>query len=427
MEIGSPMASLYLLGNPDHYTSHIFVPFWWRSYVNEVCRGWPDLSEELPSEGKTLLDEEEHTEFDSDSESDIDSSAESEDSKALGGGPPELESDMSMSYEENINGSDTSMIYEENVNKDIIDDSEQDLLFQNTSTTKQFDNNNPTAEMKSNTEEDDPDKVVLLRQQNNYVGQSNVDDYVYRPDCYNVLNLYQWIQTSSKRKRPKRKQKKTKVEDDSDISEDGDSSDGNSEDESEKDWEDTNLEDIIKYQRFSLGHPLHETHEVICDMNKINTIVPNILGGALPRSDSGDREFYCMTMLTLFKPWRLGKMLKEEGQTWDQAFLAYRFKNRVKEIMNNFNLRYECLDARDDFHSALKKKNRKFGLHTDNDFENTYLDSDSGDSDSGEYNTLEDDTYEEAGPVHLKTHLPQNKLTRITQAMRHLKMILQQK
>ncbi|KAF4618021.1 hypothetical protein D9613_012865 [Agrocybe pediades] len=38
MEIGSPMAWLYLLENPDHYTSHTFVPFWWRSYVSHVKR-----------------------------------------------------------------------------------------------------------------------------------------------------------------------------------------------------------------------------------------------------------------------------------------------------------------------------------------------------------------------------------------------------
>ncbi|KAJ6585466.1 hypothetical protein B0H19DRAFT_925087 [Mycena capillaripes] len=36
MEIGSPMASLYLLGNPDHYTSHKYVPFAWRPYVQFV-------------------------------------------------------------------------------------------------------------------------------------------------------------------------------------------------------------------------------------------------------------------------------------------------------------------------------------------------------------------------------------------------------
>ena len=28
LEIGSPMASMYLLGNPDHYTSHTFINFY---------------------------------------------------------------------------------------------------------------------------------------------------------------------------------------------------------------------------------------------------------------------------------------------------------------------------------------------------------------------------------------------------------------
>ncbi|PPQ81054.1 hypothetical protein CVT26_006166, partial [Gymnopilus dilepis] len=38
LEIGSPMASMYLLKNPDHYTSHSFVPFYWKSYVTLVRR-----------------------------------------------------------------------------------------------------------------------------------------------------------------------------------------------------------------------------------------------------------------------------------------------------------------------------------------------------------------------------------------------------
>ncbi|KAJ7710273.1 hypothetical protein B0H16DRAFT_1258230, partial [Mycena metata] len=32
MEIGSPMAAMYLLDNADHYTSHNFTVFWWRNY-----------------------------------------------------------------------------------------------------------------------------------------------------------------------------------------------------------------------------------------------------------------------------------------------------------------------------------------------------------------------------------------------------------
>src|SRR6266567_3605182 len=38
MEIGGPMASLYLLVNPDHYTSHEFVPVYWKNYVREVLK-----------------------------------------------------------------------------------------------------------------------------------------------------------------------------------------------------------------------------------------------------------------------------------------------------------------------------------------------------------------------------------------------------
>ena len=172
-----------------------------------------------------------------------------------------------------------------------------------------------------------------------------------------MVNLYQWIQTSNRRRRSKKNKNKSDVSlsvaDNANISEGGESSD----EDTDNIWEDTNLPDIKKYQRFMPAHPLHNTHEVICDMSKLDNVVPNILGGAMPRSDSGDREYYCMTMLTLFKPWRTGIMLKNKGQTWDQAFLAYRFNERDKEIMKNFNLQYECLDARDDFHSALKKKN----------------------------------------------------------------------
>ena len=29
-EIGTPIISMYLLGNPDHYTDHTFTPFYWQ-------------------------------------------------------------------------------------------------------------------------------------------------------------------------------------------------------------------------------------------------------------------------------------------------------------------------------------------------------------------------------------------------------------
>src|ERR1700723_84936 len=45
MEIGGPMASLYLLGNPDHYTNMEFVTVYWKSYVREVLSSWRSAEE----------------------------------------------------------------------------------------------------------------------------------------------------------------------------------------------------------------------------------------------------------------------------------------------------------------------------------------------------------------------------------------------
>ena len=47
LEISSPMATMYLLGNPDHYTSHEFVNFYWRSFVREACSVFSTPLEEI--------------------------------------------------------------------------------------------------------------------------------------------------------------------------------------------------------------------------------------------------------------------------------------------------------------------------------------------------------------------------------------------
>ena len=83
--------------------------------------------------------------------------------------------------------------------------------------------------------------------------------------------------------------------------------------------------------------------------------VPNFIGANLPRCDQGDREYYCCTMLTLFKPWQKGHDLKESVQTsWDDTFNKHEFKNQEVQLMKNFNICYECLDARDDYRAQLK-------------------------------------------------------------------------
>jgi len=75
----------------------------------------------------------------------------------------------------------------------------------------------------------------------------------------------------------------------------------------------------------------------------------------LPRCDRGDREYYCATMLTLFKPWRSGADLKSTEYSWDDIFNDHTFTARQLRIMQYFNIRYECNDARDDYSTQLKK------------------------------------------------------------------------
>jgi hypothetical protein len=115
-------------------------------------------------------------------------------------------------------------------------------------------------------------------------------------------------------------------------------------------------EDILKKHNksFKEGHPQCATHQAHMSRDD-PLVVPNFLPNTLPRSDRGDREYYCCTMLTLFKPWRDGKDLKGKDDSWDKSFVAHKFTRQQMEIMKYFDVRYECLDARDDY-SAKRAK-----------------------------------------------------------------------
>ena len=84
------------------------------------------------------------------------------------------------------------------------------------------------------------------------------------------------------------------------------------------------------------------------------SIVACLMGGSLPRRDVGDHEFYCATMLTMFKPWRSGLDLKQQDVAWHTAFASFQFSTRQLQLMDNMNTQYECLDARDDYSAMLR-------------------------------------------------------------------------
>ena len=93
------------------------------------------------------------------------------------------------------------------------------------------------------------------------------------------------------------------------------------EDEDEDKDEDGNTENVDKktFFLFMNGHPSYDTHHVNI-LPENDGYVPNFVGGTLPRSDTGDREYYCSTMLSLFKPWRHRRDLKGDDKSWDEAF-----------------------------------------------------------------------------------------------------------
>lgn len=108
------------------------------------------------------------------------------------------------------------------------------------------------------------------------------------------------------------------------------------------------------HYNFMQQHSLAQSHRSKC-ISEVDALVPNFVGGTLPRCNQGDREYYCCTVLTLFKPWRCGYDLKDKMQLWDETFLEHKFTNRQTILMQHFNIQYECLDGCDNFFAQLRK------------------------------------------------------------------------
>ena len=296
-EIGGPMAAMYLLKHPDHYTGHKFKTCFWKSYVSEVMKAWDD-SAAIGEEQKTKV--------------------------MLG--------------------------------------------------------------------------IKKSGQQQQIVALSPVIDYMWRPAEYEDTCLYDWIRLHDKTKMArKRKSKKPEfaepvddvecdsefednygiddnfdnVEHNQEIAEDICFEHSDAEDEDEElrggahplaEEEEESEDELLlttrstkalavdieqfkqklepktksKYVKFHPNHPQYNTHQVLL-LDESQGLVPNFVGGPIPRRDGGgSREEYCLTMLTLFKPWRSGNDLRPNKDTlWHDAFSSYTFTARQEQVMDN--------------------------------------------------------------------------------------------
>ncbi|KAF9051698.1 hypothetical protein BJ165DRAFT_1329893, partial [Panaeolus papilionaceus] len=239
-EIGAPYAALVLLGNPDHYTSHEFVCFYWKGFIIFVQKQW-----------KLLLENAEDAEL------------------------PSIQ--CSSNIEQNCDP-------------------------------------NPDADIDYSNVQDN-ENVTVTRSKGHFMAKSSTDDYRFQPTELENVCLYEWVQCAV------RQGKNASRSSNSHLS----------------------------YFPYQPEHPLSNTYLVACDPDRRSTHVPNFIGPPLPRRDVGDYEDYCCTMLSFFCPWRTGIDLKSGSESWEDAFNRYPFTDRQRELMDNFNLKYECYDARDDF------------------------------------------------------------------------------
>ncbi|KAI0793100.1 hypothetical protein BC629DRAFT_1263928, partial [Irpex lacteus] len=217
---------------------------------------------------------------------------------------------------------------------------------------------------------------------NGIVGLSPVYDYMCRPEKYDNVTLYDWIRQSRKMKLSQKETKPILDEQDSysdidSVSErdnnsdeesisdqvisetDYDSDEENTSDqESSNDANQSNNDndksgDYHSFAFFTKQHPQYDKYKVKLTEEHYAS-VPDFIGGMLPRQDKGNREDYCMTMLTFFKPWRTGLELKDIGTSWSDAFDSHTFTEHQLQVMKFFHIRYECKDSRDDYAAQRK-------------------------------------------------------------------------
>lgn len=194
-------------------------------------------------------------------------------------------------------------------------------------------------------------KITLIKKKGKVIGPSPVYDYIYWSPELENLCLYDWIQHYRRKKFKKPKTENSSAAKSDEILDEN----YNLSFETVTEIDESPGAKTQNVFHFTSDHPLHDSHasHLISNYQKR---VPNFIGANLPRCDQGDREYYCCTMLTLFKPWRRGHDLKNSAKaSWDEIFSEYEFETQQLQSMKHFNICYECLDARDDYRAQLKK------------------------------------------------------------------------
>ncbi len=110
--------------------------------------------------------------------------------------------------------------------------------------------------------------------------------------------------------------------------------------------------------KFDSEHNDHLTHFQMVTL-PVDHRVPVLLGPGVPRRDRKDvYPRYCRLMLILFRPWSSSHDLREEGQSWEEAFkqFADAAAPSVLKVLDNMQILHECRDSRDDHYAARQAR-----------------------------------------------------------------------
>ncbi|KIO16941.1 hypothetical protein M407DRAFT_33403 [Tulasnella calospora MUT 4182] len=312
-ELSHQQVMSYLIGGGDHYTSHAFRTLYWGSFDRWIRQKVPDTITKFDSIDPVISPN--HL-----SEVDVSSRTESEliaSANLMSAAGTVVEASPSELL------LTPALIDTSGPHESCFLESERQGLSQNDFTA---------VEYEVNASEGNETEVILHLDRESITASNQLYDYRFRPQDRPFDNMSLWEMVSST-------EKISTELDDTRASKRaaGENSSGR--------------KPLPRGSFLSLddeSHPQADTHR----LRTRSDVVPVVLGPTIPRPDN--RDEWCRSMLILFKPWRRPKDLKDEEQSWSDAFERYVFPECLQRVMHNLNIQNECKDARDTY-NALRR------------------------------------------------------------------------
>ncbi|KAI4294195.1 hypothetical protein K525DRAFT_213213 [Schizophyllum commune Loenen D] len=321
MELGGPLVAHYLLGNPDHYTSHRFKPFFWHTYFRQIKMYWQKNSEGYGEESVLLVkkkgaiigvSEAQNYTYRADALEKYNlyrfmlhcerislPKRQRNDANNTEGNAPKTSSAAEDTGEDEHGGA--SDVEDDGDEEDegpwaALDEADMDFSDGETQYTEGRDSQGEASERGDTEPKDARDEDVPSHEFDDDEPVDPLPETLGEPPTTRLPN-----------------------------------------------W----------HHPFRRGHSLASSHCMKERQKEDPMLVLNFMR-LVPRSDKGNLDEYIQVMLMLFKPWRRPEDLKSANETWKDAFDNHKFSPRERQLMKNFNLRWECMDARDDYRSRQK-------------------------------------------------------------------------